>query len=273
MSDALISSSNKPVEFLFDEFGEKVYFKQEEKTSETSLTQVQASTTGTEVSSLPFSFDSLKRLDEIKKLFTEQAEKQKQKSTPRERIGKVGKYDYAKWDYMLEEMDRLHPLRSETFACPPTFIKESVAFMVAVEVKDLLTNEVRIGGDIHTVAISEAGTKDLKDDFKIRELLGNAFKAAITEAQRHAYSNFGIAADLYGSMTEQKPNQEQQAEFAFLMAKLETLAGVATPELSIKIRDYRMKCASTWITQYAHTADKFLESIKETISSQIEGKS
>ena len=202
--------------------------------------------------------ETLEDLEELKKKLYQQVKRLKEKFTPKDQIEKKGGFEFASWSYMLDEMDKNHPLRRETFVTPPTIERKSMTYSCAVMVEDLITHETRIGFDIHPIVAFDKESDRMKDPKTVRELLGNAGKASVTKALRHAYSNFGVSSDLYGSMVKEEVTDEQSARF-FSLAEIMTqyFVGAVNPKLSAWW-DAQVKA---WSTQSKLSADKFLDTL------------
>jgi hypothetical protein len=153
--------------------------------------------------------------EEDRELLYRRKREERQKETPKKHIQMKGGFPFAEYAYMLDEMDKMHPLRSEIVISAGTFFNEKyLIYHVAVQVTDLITGESRPGTDAHPVVAYEAGRDgDQKPIQTIRELMGNAYKAALTKALRNAYSNFGVSSDLYQTQLAEEPNKEQKERF------------------------------------------------------------
>ncbi len=176
------------------------------------------------------------------------------KKTPLAQTEVKGKFVFAKWSYMLDEMNRLHPLRSEHLLSI-TFDREAMVYEASVSVTDLVTKEERCGTDSHPVVAFDANSNVMKDMKTVRELLGNARKAANTKALRNAYSGFGVCADLYESTPSAPPNEEQNRTFAELGL---VVTNSNRPNL---MTWWDTKIVPDWSLQTEETAKKFLEQL------------
>jgi hypothetical protein len=221
---------------------------------------------GGELSSLvPYSEQQIVLLneEERQKLY-ERAKEQRSKKTPPKYIKNKGGYDYAEFAYMLDEMDKAHPIRSEIITTDE-FNEKYLVYRVAVRVTDLASGEARSGVDSHPIvaydAKSEGGSQ--KDIPTIRELMGNAYKAALSKALRNAYSNFGVSADLYQTFLDDEPTKEQNHKFwewdKFIDEK------VATRSASLKEWWLGQICKE-WDLQTKQTADQYLKSLEDTMN-------
>jgi hypothetical protein len=212
-------------------------------------------------------FTSLGQLEEFKRQMYEHNRTVKQTATPPEKIEMKGGFPFATWDYMLDEMDKSHPLRQETFVSSPELLKEPMVFITSVMVRDIVTGESRIGVDAHPIPAYDAGSEQMKSMKTVRELIGNAAKASVTKALRHAYSNFGISADLYGSMVDEPLSQEQikiWEEWDVLMR------GYLESHPHPQLEGYWNENAKRWKEQTLQSAPAFLKAIEPVINRLIE---
>lgn len=210
---------------------------------------------------------SLQKVEDIagfNKFFHDRAKEVKNTVTPKEHIESKGGYPFASYGYMLEQMDILHPLRAETFALPPTFLLEPLCFMTAIEVKDLVTGETRCGVGLHPVPAYDKESRDPKPMKVVRELLANSAKASLTQAQRHAYSNFGICADLYESNLDEI-TEAQERDFETFSEKVKEVGGE-------KVLAWFEKVKEGWSTQRGTTAEEYMKDCWAKLNSVIESR-
>ena len=189
------------------------------------------------------------------------------RKTPPEFTDKKGSYTFADWAYMLDQMNELHPLRTER-VIDEGFIEKYILFYCTVEVTDLLTHETRIGSDVHPVVAFDKGSTNVKPINEIREFFGNAKKAALTKALRNAYSNFGVASDLYGSVLVTPPSKEQ-------FEKFETVITIDWAgwdlDKSQKMKAWLDKKRKQFYSNVDRSeADEYLEQLTNTIQEQIQ---
>ena len=203
-------------------------------------------------------------LSAFNEFFHQRAKEVKNTATPPEHIESKGGYPYASYGYMLEQMDILHPLRAETFALEPTFIKEPLCFITAIEIRDLVTGEVRCGVGLQAVPAYDKESKDPKPMKVVRELLENSAKGSLTKAQRHAFSNFGICADLYESNLDEI-TEAQERDFETLRAKATEIGGE-------KVLAWFQKVEDGWRTQRGTTAEEYLKKCWTTLNSVIDSR-
>jgi hypothetical protein len=133
--------------------------------------------------------------------------------TPASQVKMKGDFPYAEYSYMLDQFEQQHPLYAFKIEPSGTFFSEKyIIYHVAVHLVDLATGESRAGVGSHPVLAYEAAAKGgaMKDIAWIRQQMSNAYKSALTEAQRNAMSNWGICADMYGTQTNEPPTQEQK---------------------------------------------------------------
>ena len=209
------------------------------------------------------------QFEERRRFFYEQLAKQKSIRTPKDVIEEKGEFPYAAWWYMLEEIDNSHPRRAETFAFPPQVILHNfMTVVVGVQVVDIETGECRIGIDANPVQAWEKGSDKEKSAKSIANLIGNTTKGALTKALRNAYSNFGVCADLYQSMTQEKPTEEQVA----LWNSLDELFTTEFKGKSDTYDKWWKDNTEAWGKQLKETADLFLSPLKSTLDKWYQAK-
>ena len=206
---------------------------------------------------------SLGQLEEFRKAMYELNRTVKQTPTPKDEIEMKGGYPFASWKYMLDEMDKHHPLRQESFVQPPELLKEPMVFICSVMVKDITTGESRIGVDAHPIPAFDQGSTQMKDMKTVRELIGNAAKASVTKALRNAYSNFGVAGDLYKSSMEDEVSPEQQATWEEWNA---LMVGYLQNNPHPQLERYWAENTKRWKDQTLQSAVQFLKDIEPTIT-------
>lgn len=177
-----------------------------------------------------------------------------------------GGFPSVKFEYLESQMDEFHPHRKITVLYE-NYDSSSLTFTFTVEVTDLATGESRVGTSVHCIEAYESGGDRQKSPNKIRKLMTNAKKAALTEAIRDAYAWFGIAADKYG-MTGAIPMTSEQAErVTVLQGKVDNTTGNA--DKLVILRQW-------WDSQLikikklsAHSADAFLDEIETKLNDAL----
>jgi hypothetical protein len=135
--------------------------------------------------------------------------------TPASQVKMKGDFPYAEYSYMLDQFEQQHPLYAFKIEPSGTFFNEKyLIYHVAVHLVDLATGESRAGVGSHPVLAYEAAAKGgaMKEIGWIRQQMSNAYKSALTEAQRNAMSNWGICGDLYGTEMLEPLTEEQKAK-------------------------------------------------------------
>jgi hypothetical protein len=205
-------------------------------------------------------------LERIRKHVREPFDKQ----TPKDFIHKMGEkkgdirfedMEYPDFAYMVSEMDRLHPLRSEQVTYE---IHENVGVISATAiVTDLITHEVRTGGDAHRIALKKASRGETK---KIEDIIdvGNDVKSAMTEALRNVYSRFGICADVYGKNLREPVTPDQRYKFQQLMLDIDEFKQLL-PDIKDSIDSWQEGLNKGWSTQIRSTAGNWLEKLEKLI--------
>ena len=154
--------------------------------------------------------------EEALKAAYERLKKAKDVKTPASQIKTKGEFPYAEYSYMLDQFEKEHPLYVFKIEPSGTFFNEKyLIYHVAVHLIDLATGETRAGVGSHPVLAYEAAAKGgaMKEISWIRQQMSNAYKSALTEAQRNAMSNWGICADLYGTQMSEPPTEDQVKQF------------------------------------------------------------
>ena len=201
--------------------------------------------------------------DEERQQLYERAKAERSKKTPPKQIKQKGGYNYAEFAYMLDEMDRLHPLRSEIITSDE-FNEKYLIYNVRVQVTDITTGESRAGVDTHAVVAYNAKSDGggLKDPSTFRELMGNAHKAALTKALRNAYSNFGVAADLYQTFLAEESTKVQKERFY----EFDKFIDEKVIPNSERAQMWWKQIRQEWEQQDETTADMYLDSLQPTIT-------
>jgi hypothetical protein len=188
--------------------------------------------------------------EQFREKWKELATQAKKIRTPATEIDQKGDFAYAKWEYMEGQMDNFHPRRAVRILTS-LYDSQSFTFSFDVEITDLNTGEVRPGTAVHPMVVYEAGTETLKSQRTIRQLMSNARKAALTEAIRDAMAHFGIAADLYGMTTRERPTKAQVDRWLILSGSIPV--------------SVLPKFQERYDEQYADTCDAFLDSVAKKI--------
>lgn len=223
--------------------------------------------------------------EERLKLISEVLHKAKTVPTPKDEIDpkslKFG-YDYAKFEYMLAQMDKFHPHRSEEYELLYPELVTSLAWVtVKCKVTDLLTHEVREGIDSHRLTFAQGPNKEnglqyaLKNNINLMLVIvdfGNDIKSAMKEAARKAYSGFDICSDLYKRKQKDKPILEQHERFSALcnliVGFIAKLASSEDEKVRSKVEPTKMwleDWKTRWKTQLATTADEFIEQFNSQV--------
>jgi len=204
---------------------------------------------------------------DILKELADRASEVKSIKTPASQIQEKGDFPYAKWSYMLEQMDKLHPMRAEIITHEELLTggQNGMPWVwnVSVRVTDLLTGEARSGSDCHPIVIYEERSDVLKPPKSIRELIGNAKKGCLTKALRNAYSNFGICADLYQSKPDDPPTELQQSKMQELDSQMKTMQVSSHAEwwagVMGKWKEMTADTADAYFNKVAPVVDKLRE--------------
>lgn len=201
------------------------------------------------------SIGSVVRYTEAWKDVTTKAKKDK---TPTDQIEEKGNFPYASFEYMETQMDKYHPRRA-VHVINESYDPVAYLFMFTVEIVDLNTGECRAGTGAHPMIVYEGGGTILKSPSTIRQLMANAKKAALTEAIRDAYAHFGIAADLYGMTSREKPTDEQQERFEKTIIPL-------PDNIKKNLRD-------KWVTHYRDSVEEFIIEVQTKTSAWVKTNS
>ena len=166
-------------------------------------------------------------------------------------------YQYPNFAYMLELMNKHHPLRQEDIEFPnlETALKAGVIVARAV-VTDILTGERRTGVDAHRVTFAKNTARTLENIVDI----GNDMKSAQREALRKAYSEYEICADQYRRVRRIPPVTSQEEEFSRIIKRIEAVLDKAP---NAKLLEWLNKQRENWKTQNTKSAYQFLTDLNK----------
>lgn len=211
------------------------------------------------------SVEQLKAWEQTRQRLYDYVKKPYETKTPSEFIDqRLDGYEYANWAWMLDQMNQLHPIRSEIVLFE-SFIPQTMTFTFTIQVTDLKTGEARVGCGSHPVPAWDADSGKMKPDKSISNLLDNAKKAALTKSLRNAYSNFGVASDLYKSQVAGPTTEEQKTQYNQLVERANKLIAEFSEHKIPPLEKWLSERDSVWKKLTKNDADEFLSKFEDRI--------
>ena len=214
----------------------------------------------------PDDISQQERFEARRKILNDHVREAYSRTTPKEKVEKKGKFDYADYAWMLKEFHELHP-RYKMKVVSSVWDGVWLCYDVTVELEDIETKELRTGVGCGIINMTNDAFASIRPETAMRLLAGlrqhrgNAFKSGLTLAIRDAFSHFGIASDVYRDQVSEPITKEQQKKFNATLTEFSQLVQTLSPEdpRKAKMDDWIADWITNFKTQNKNTANDFID--------------